>query len=162
MLVLTGPLFGVHLASAAAFGWTRPMWGQRARCTSSTTAAFASAVDAAKRAAEFLHHGVKRDLERGAPSNQHVIVTRAQRRRRRKPDKLAQTAPHPIALDSVADLFTDGETDPRRTGLPPRACLQDEAAGMGARAGPRSLGNGPKVTPAFQPLHCSDFGVTAL
>jgi hypothetical protein len=32
---------------------------------------------------------------------------------------------------------------------------------MRPRAATRSLGNGPKVTPAFQPLHCSDFGVTA-
>jgi hypothetical protein len=92
MLMLTGPLFGTHLASAAAFGRTRPMWVQLARCTSSTAAfarAMDRAMDTAKRAAQFLHHGVE-------------------------------------------------------------------------RAGPRSLGNGPKVTPAFQPLHCSDFGVTAL
>jgi hypothetical protein len=43
--------------------------------------------------------------------------------------------------------------------------LQDKGAGMSARALlrplPGSLGNGPKVIPAFQPLHCSDFGVTA-
>jgi hypothetical protein len=32
---------------------------------------------------------------------------------------------------------------------------------MRARPGPGSLGNGPKVTPAFQPLHCSDFNMTA-
>jgi hypothetical protein len=32
---------------------------------------------------------------------------------------------------------------------------------MRSRVAPGSLGNGPKVTPAFQPLHCSDFGVTA-
>ena len=31
---------------------------------------------------------------------------------------------------------------------------------MGSRARSGSLANGPKVTPAFQPLHCSDFGMT--
>jgi hypothetical protein len=122
-------------------------------------------MDAAKRAAEFLHHGVKSDLERGAPSNQHVVVTSGQRRWRSKPDELAQATPHPIAFNSVADLFADGETNPRRAGRGPRACLQDKGAGMSPRALlrplPGSLGNGPKVTPAFQPLHCSDFGMTA-
>src|SRR5271166_1483976 len=59
MLVLTGPLFGTHLALApASLGPTRPMWGQRARCTSSTAAfagaafagvTFTGAMDAANR-----------------------------------------------------------------------------------------------------------------
>jgi hypothetical protein len=137
------------------------MWGPLARCTSSS-AALARAVDAAKRATQFLHHRVKRNFERGAPSDQHVIMTSAQRRRRSQPDQLAQATPHPVALHGVADLFADGETNPRRTDFGPRACLQNEGTGMGSRAGPRSLGDGPKVTPAFQPLHCSDFAVTAL
>jgi hypothetical protein len=115
-------------------------------------------VDAVKRAAEFLQHRVKRDLERGAPSDQHVIVPGLQRSRRSKPDELAQAAPHAVTLDGVADLFADGETNPRRTALAARPCLQDKAAGMSPRAGPGSLGNGPKLTPPFQPLHCSDFG----
>ena len=61
MLVLTGPLFGIHLTLApAALGPTRPMWGQGARCTSSiaafagaafTGATFTEGVDPAKRAA---------------------------------------------------------------------------------------------------------------
>jgi len=161
MLVLTGPLSGTDLALAAAgFGWTRPMWGQRARCTSSATA-FTGAMDAAKRTAKFLHHGVKRDLERSAPTNEHVVVTGRQRRRRSKPNELAKPAPHPVALHGVANLLADRETHPRRPELGPRAGLQDKGAGMSARAGPGSLGNGPKVTPAFQPLHCSDFGMTA-
>jgi hypothetical protein len=144
------------------------MWGLGARCTSSSAAlgravfaspGFARLVDTAKRAAKFLCHGLEGEFERRAPSNQHVIMTRAQRRRRGQPDKLAQAAPHPVALHRVADLFTHSKANPRRTDLFPRACLQDEAAGVRPRAAPRSLGNGPKVTPAFQPLHCSDFGV---
>jgi hypothetical protein len=143
------------------------MWGQHPGCTSSSAAftgavfggvIFAQAMDAAKRAAEFLHHRIKRALERGAPSDQYVVVTGGQRRWRSKADELAQAAPHPVALHGVADLFADRETNPRRAGLGPRACLQDKGAGMNSRAGPPSLGNGPKVTPAFQPLHCSDFG----
>src|SRR5262252_7615353 len=75
MLVLTVPRFGTYLTlAAAAFGRARPMWGQRARCTSSAavfaSVALAEAMDAAKCNAEFLEHGVKRASERGAPSNQ--------------------------------------------------------------------------------------------
>jgi hypothetical protein len=150
------------------------MWGQCGCCTSSTRAPagavfggvmFAGAVHPAKRTLEFLRHGVEGELERGPPSDQHVIVAGAKRRRRRKPDELAQPAPHPIAFNGVADLFADGETDPRRPALRPRPCLQNKGAGMRSRALlrplPGSLGNGPKVTPAFQPLHRSDFGVTS-
>jgi hypothetical protein len=141
------------------------MWGQRVRRTSSTAAlgraVFPRAVDAAKCAAEFLDHGVKGEFEGRAPSNQHIIMTGAQRGGRSQPDQFAQAAPHPVALDRVADLFAYCKANTRRTGLFPRAGLQDEAAGMRSRVAPGSLGNGPKVTPAFQPLHCSDFGVTA-
>ena len=63
------------------------MWGQPARCTSST-ATVGGAVNAAKRAAEFLGHGVKCQFECGAPSNQHIVVTGAQRCRS-KSDQLA-------------------------------------------------------------------------
>ena len=156
MLVLTGPLFGIHLALApAAFGPTRPMWGQRTRCTSSKGAfagatfgagIFTGAVNAAKRAAKFLHHGVKRHLERGTPPYQDVVVTSGQRRLRGKPDELTQAAPHPVALHGIADLLADGETNPWWAGFVLRAGLQDKSAGMNARAGP---GHGPKVTPAF-------------
>jgi hypothetical protein len=138
------------------------MWGQRAQCTSSTVA-FAGAaftggtltggVDAAKRATKFLHHGVKRDLERGAPPNQDVVVTGGQRRSRSQPNELAQAPAHPVALHGIANLLADSETDPRRAFRCPRAGLQDERAGMSARALlgplPGSLGHGPKVTPAF-------------
>jgi hypothetical protein len=162
MLVLTGRFIGSLLPLGGALGGmrpTRPMWGQLPRCTS-CGAVFGRAVDTVNRAAEFLHHRVKSDLERGTPSDQHVIVSGLQQSRRSKPNELAQAAPHPVTLDGVADLFADGETNPRRTALPARTRLQDKAAGMSTRAGPGSLGDGPKLTPPFQPLHCSDFGMT--
>jgi hypothetical protein len=141
------------------------MWGQRVRCTSST-AAFAGAftgdtfaggtfagMDATERAAKFLHHGVKRGLERGAPPNQDVVVTGGQRRSRSQPNELAQAPAHPVALHGIANLLADGEANPRQAFRCPCAGLQDEGAGMSARALlrplPCSLGHGPKVTPAF-------------
>ena len=163
--MLIGPPFGTHLAlAAAAFGRTRTMWGRPDRRTSST-AAFAEAVDAAQRTGEFLPHSVERDFKCCALSDQHIIMAGAKRVRRGEPDELAQAAAHPVALDRIADLFADGETNPRLTDLCPVLCLQDKTAGMsshtiGSRARSGSLANGPKVTPAFQPLHCSDFGMT--
>jgi hypothetical protein len=110
-------------------------------------------MDAAKRAAKFLHHGVKCGLERGAPPDQNIVVTGGQRRFRSQPDELAQAAPHPVTLHGVADLFADGETNPRRARLGTCAGLQDKGAGMSARALlrplPGSLGHSPKVTPVF-------------
>jgi hypothetical protein len=105
-------------------------------------------------------------------------MTGAQCRRRSKPNELAQAAPYPIALHGIADLLTDGESNAgwSRFNAGAGAGLQDKGAGIGSHTmGPHpmgshviasrtaagSLGNGPKVTPAFQPLHCSDFGMTA-
>jgi hypothetical protein len=162
MPVLIGWFVRTGLPLAAAPGptrQTRPMWGQRPRCTS-CGGGFAGAMDAVKRAAEVSHHGVKRDFERGASPDQHVIVAGPQQRRRRKPNKLAQPAAYPVTLHGIADLSRYGETNSRWTLLPARTYLQDKAAGMSARVGPGSLGDGPKLTPPFQPLHCSDFGMT--
>lgn len=160
MLALTGRFVGRFVPLAVALGRmrpTRPMWGQLPRCTS-YGAGFASAVDAVNRAAEFLQHGFKCDFECGAPCDQHVIVAGLQQSRRRKPNELAQAAAHAVALDGIADLFGDGETNAGWAALPARTGLQNKAAGMSTRAG--SLGDGPKLTPPFQPLHCSDFGMT--
>jgi len=107
---------------------------------------------------------VEGSFECCAPSDQHVVVAGAKRSSRSQPDQLAQAAAHPIALHGIADLLTDGEANPWRTDASPGPCLQGKGAGMGSRALlralPGSLGDGPKVTSAFQPLHCSDFGVT--
>ena len=119
-------------------------------------------MNTAKRTAEFLHHVAERRFERRAASDQDVIVPGAKRGGRREPDELAQAAPHPVAFDGIADLLRDGKANPRRSGRRPRACLQNKGAGVRSRALPGSLGDGPKVTPAFQTFHVTDFAGTEL
>ncbi len=137
------------------------MWGPVVRCTS-CRAGCTGSMNAAKCAAEFLHHVAERRFERRAASDQDVIVPGAKRGGRREPDELAQAAPHPIAFDGIADLLGNGEANPGRSGRRPRPCLQHEGVGVRSRALPGSLGDGPKVTPAFQALHITDFEVTEL
>ena len=119
-------------------------------------------MNAAKCAAEFLHHVAERRFERRAASDQDVIVPDAKRRRRREPNKLAQAASHSVAFDGIADLLRDGKANPRRSVRRPRPCLQNKGAGVRSRALPGSLGDGPKVTPAFQTFHVTDFEGTEL
>ena len=119
-------------------------------------------MNAAKCAAEFLHHVAERRFERRAASDQDVIVPGAKRGGRREPDELAQAAPHPVAFDGIADLLGDGEANPGRSDRRPRSCLQHEGVGVRSRALPGSLGDGPKVTPAFQTFHVTDFAGTEL
>jgi hypothetical protein len=115
-------------------------------------------MNAAKRAIEFLHHGVKRRFKRCAPPNQNVVVPSAKRRGGRQPDEFAQTAAHAIAFHRISDLAGDREADPWWPSLRTGANLHDKCVSMCSRALPGSLGHGPKVTPAFQPLHMIDFG----
>jgi hypothetical protein len=119
-------------------------------------------MDATKCAAEFLYHVAERRFERRAASDQDVIVPDAKRRRRREPNELAQAAPHSVTFDGIADLLRDSKANPRRSGRRPRARLQYEGTGVGSRALPGSLGDGPKVTPAFQAFHVTDFEGTEL
>ena len=62
---------------------------------------------------EFLHHLAKRRAERSPPPDQNVIVTGVQASRTGQPDKLTQTAPHPVALHGIADLPGHCEAHPR-------------------------------------------------
>ena len=119
-------------------------------------------MNTAKRTAEFLHHVAERRFERRAASDQDVIVPDAKCRRRREPDEFAQAAPHPVAFDGIADLLRDGKANPRRSHRRPRPCLENKGAGVRSRALPGSLGDGPKVTPAFQTFHVTDFAGTEL
>jgi hypothetical protein len=162
MLVFVGlRLIGLWRLPRRPAGRTRSMWGPVVRCTS-CRAGCTGSMNAAKCAAEFLHHVAERRFERRAASDQDVIVPGAKRRGRREPDELAQAAPHPVAFDGIADLLGDGEANSGRSGRRPRPCLQHEGVGVRSRALPGSLGDGPKVTPAFQALHITDFEVTKL
>ena len=116
-------------------------------------------MNAAKCAAEFLHHVAERRFERRAASDQDVIVPGAKRRGRREPDELAQAAPHPVAFDGIADLLRHREADPdsarRLSRFFTAQRLQHERLRRRACAG---LGDGPKFRPAFQALHEMSFG----
>jgi hypothetical protein len=133
------------------------MWGQLARCTSSSATftgavfggvIFANAMDAAKRAAEFLHHRIKRALERGAPSDQYVVVTGGQRRWGSKADELAQAAPHPVALHGVADLARNSKADAHGAIVVALPRLKHKTR----PGGPRTTCRGSKIGAASQPL----------
>jgi hypothetical protein len=119
-------------------------------------------MNAAKRTAEFLYHVAEWRFKRRAASDQDVIVPDAKRCRRREADELAQAAPHPVAFDGIAHLLRDGKANPRRSDGRPRPCLENKGAAVRSRALPGSLGNGPKVTPAFQAFHVTDFEGTEL
>jgi len=80
-------------------------------------------MNAAKCAAEFLHHVAERRFECRAASDQDVIVSDAKRRRRREPNELAQAAPHSVTFDGIADLLRDSKANARRSDRRPRACL---------------------------------------
>ena len=51
------------------------------------------------------HHLGKRRRKRRAPPDQHVVMAAAQRDFASEPYDLPQTPPHPVALDSIADLL---------------------------------------------------------
>jgi len=89
-------------------------------------------------------------------------VSDAKRRRRREPNELAQAAPHSVTFDGIADLLRDSKANARRSDRRPRPCLQNKGASVRSRALPSSLGDGPKVTPAFQAFHVTDFEGTEL
>jgi len=111
-------------------------------------------MDTAKHAAKFHHHMVKRDLERRAPSDQHVVVAGTKRRRRRESNEFTQTPPYPVALHSVSDLSGDGKANPGRTGLRSRACLQSRLharARLGRRLGRRPETHSGVSTAPFHP-----------
>jgi hypothetical protein len=122
------------------------MWGPLARATSCLGLL---GVNASERRIEFVHHLAKRQVQRGAPADQNVIVPFVQASRGREPDDFTQAAPHAIALHRIADLARHRKADarPGRVGARPR--LQHERAD----GRPQSRGGSPKVRPALQPFH---------
>ena len=86
----------------------------------------------------------------GAPSDQHVVVARAQRCPRPSADDVAQPPAHAIALDRGSDLARHREADPRRTVVVAVAPLQHECRRR--NLGP--AGCGQEIRPLLQPDHC--------
>jgi hypothetical protein len=110
-------------------------------------------MSAAQRRIEVPDHVAERDFQGGAAPDQNIIVVSAKRRLRRQPHDFAQPAAHAVTLDRITHLLGDREADPRRIFAAARSRLQDERTGMG----PRALSGSPKIRPAFQPLHETDF-----
>jgi hypothetical protein len=131
------------------------MWGLVSGYTSSTRG-FVRCVDAIKRRGKVANHGFELGPQRRRPPHQNVIVAGAELCCGGDADQLAQATPHAVALHGVADLLGNRQSHPRRPGLGATVCLQDEGACRRTRASCGSLGGGPKITPAFQPLHETD------
>lgn len=131
------------------------MWGLVRGCTSST-GSFAGSVDSLERRGKVVHHGVELGPQRRWPPHQHVIVAGAKRFGGSNANQFAQAPPHAVAFHGIADLLGDRESHTGWSGLGAPARLQDEGACRRACASCGILGGGPKVTPAFQPLHKTD------
>ena len=71
----------------------------------------------------------KRQLQRRAPSDQHIIMTGACPVRPRKPHDFAQPAADPVALDRIADLLRHGKAEACRSAVGSLARLQHEPGG---------------------------------
>ena len=136
-------------------GRTRSMWGLVCGYTSST-GSFVGGMDSLKRRGKVVHHGFELGPQRRRPSHQHIIVASAKRLGRGNANQFTQAPPHAVAFHGIADLLGDRESDARWTTLGAPARLQDEGACRCACASCGTLGGGPKVTPAFQPLHETD------
>src|ERR1700690_3184487 len=106
-------------------------------------------MNSTERRIEFLFHRAKRQRQRRPPSDQHIIVAVAHFTAGREPDNFPQPAPHPVALDGIADLARYRETDADAGFVAAPTRLQRECAGRR----PRAMGSGAKVGPACQPLH---------
>jgi hypothetical protein len=94
-------------------------------------------------------HLRERQRQRGAASDQHIIVAGAHITAGREPDDFAQPAPYPITLDRIADLPRHRESDADGALVVASACLQYERT---CRR-PGAARSSAKVGSARQPLH---------
>ncbi len=84
-------------------------------------------MDAIERRIEFPHHLAEWRIEGGAPPDQHVIMADIQLAGIRKPHEFSQTAPHPVALDRLADLARHRKADAHGPFVRAPAGLQHES-----------------------------------
>ena len=98
---------------------------------------------------EFLRHHFKRRGQRRSSSDKHIIMTGTQPVGGRQAHQFAQTTPHAVALDGVADLPRHGKAYARRACLiaPPR--LQHKGCSGRSCTTRRSL----EIAAASEPLN---------
>src|SRR5580765_4305995 len=106
------------------------MWGGGPVRTSTL-----AGMHAAERAGEILDQPLERQIESGAPADQHIVVSRSHPRGRGEPYHLPEPPPHAIALRRIADLLGNGKSYPHRSILAPIQRLQHESADGGPSAG---------------------------
>jgi hypothetical protein len=106
-------------------------------------------VDARQRTREVLDEPGERQLKGSAPADQHIVIPRPEPVRVAKPHDFPQPAPHPIALDRIADLARNGKSDPWRSGVGALVGLQHESL----PGGPRPCRDAQKVRPFPQSFH---------
>src|SRR5215813_12224790 len=106
-------------------------------------------VNALQRVREILDQLRERQVERGAPTDQHIVIPDPQSSRVRKPHDFAQSSPYPVPLDRIADLLRDRKTDPRWTAIGALAGLQHE----GRRGGAGARRDAEKIRPLPQSFH---------
>jgi hypothetical protein len=106
-------------------------------------------LNALEGAPEFLDQSRERQIEGGAPADQHIVTPCLEPIRVGKPHDFAQTSSHPVALDRIAHLARHRKPDPWRPCVGALACLQNEALDRGS--GPRR--DAEEIRPFSQALH---------
>ena len=108
-------------------------------------------LNAIERAPELLDQSRERQIEGGAPADQHIVTPRLEPIRVGKPHDFAQTPPHPVALDRIAHLARHRKADAWRPCVSALAGLQHEA--LDGCPGPRR--DAQKVRPFPQAFHAT-------
>ena len=108
-----------------------------------------ASVQARHRARKFRDHPAKRHGERCLAADQHVVMSGLRQKRGMSAHEVAQSPPHPVAHNRIADLARDREAEPSRGTIAPFSCLQHERPGRNLRA----LGGGEEIRPLLQTLH---------
>jgi hypothetical protein len=104
-------------------------------------------IEALQRGFEIVKHCIEAAPERSAPSDQHIVAVRAQKRGAH--DQGTQASSYPVALYRRADLFRDSEADAGRSDIAAIARLNHESWNRDTRA----CGGGEEVSPLPQSLH---------
>ena len=128
------------------------MWGGVWAPASSRAGAIGTrrgGMHAAKGLVEILKQPVERQVERAAPPDQYIIVSRPHSGRRRKPDNFAQPPANAVALDRIADLLGNSKSDTHRSILTPIERLQHKSAD----GRPGASRDSQKISALPEPLH---------